>query len=181
MFLLSLKPFLLQTCRWREFWSLVVAERVLLSFIHSATSRLQTQHLSAFVAISGEFNHVTMETALPSSSQYVSCPTREVKTLDLLDANVKDVYSSSPLPPLGRSDHNLVHLNPCYVPLVKSQPATTRTVRRWMEEAYEIMRGRRAHRVHHGLYFNICVDSTVPAETVHCYPNNKLWVTKDIK
>ena len=35
------------------------------------------------------------------------------------------------------------------------------------------------YRVHHRLYFS--VDCTVPTMTVHCYPNNKLWVTKDIE
>ncbi|XP_049927755.1 uncharacterized protein LOC126407114 [Epinephelus moara] len=107
--------------------------------IHSAIARLQTKHPSAFIAISGDFNHVTMATTLPTFTQYVSCPTREERTLDLLYANAKDAYSCSPLPPLGRSDHNLVHLNPCYVPLVKSQPATMRTVRRWSEETYETL------------------------------------------
>lgn len=102
--------------------------------IHSAIARLQTQHPSAFIAISGDFNHVTMVKTLPHFTQYVSCPTREERTLDLLYANVKEAYRSSPLPSLGRSDHNLVHLCPSYVPLVKRQPATTRTVRRWSEE-----------------------------------------------
>ena len=30
-------------------------------------------------------------------------------------------------------------------------------------------------------YITICVDSIVQTRTVHCYPNNKPWVTKDIK
>lgn len=30
-------------------------------------------------------------------------------------------------------------------------------------------------------YINFCVDYTVPTRTVKCYPNNKPWVTKDIK
>ena len=45
-----------------------------------------------------------------------------------------DAHISSSLPPLGRSDHNMGHLKPCYVPLVKRKPTTTRTVRRWSEE-----------------------------------------------
>ena len=31
------------------------------------------------------------------------------------------------------------------------------------------------------VYINFCVDGIVPARTVRCYPNNKPWVTKDIK
>ncbi|KAJ8354134.1 hypothetical protein SKAU_G00217010 [Synaphobranchus kaupii] len=53
-----------------------------------------TQHPSALIAISGDFNHHG-NNPLPNFTQYVSCPTREERTLDLLYANVKDAYSSS--------------------------------------------------------------------------------------
>ena len=66
-------------------------------------------------------------------TEYVNCPTREERAMDLLYANTKDGCSCSPLLPLGRSDHNLEHLNPCYVPLARSQPVTKRTVQRWSE------------------------------------------------
>lgn len=65
--------------------------------IHFPVARLQTQHPSAFIAISGDFNHLTMDTALPNS-QHVSCPTGEERSLNLLCANRKDAYSSFPLP-----------------------------------------------------------------------------------
>ena len=124
-------------------------------------------------------------------SSYVSCPIRQEKTL----ANIKDAYISSSLPPLGRSDHNLVHLKPCYVPLVKRKPTTTRTVRRWSEEAHEALQGcieltdwpalcEPYGEDTDGLrecimdYINFCVDCSVPAWTVTCYINNKLWITK---
>ena len=93
-------------------------------------------------------------------------------------ANIKDAYISSSLPPLGRSDHSLVHLKPCYVPLV----------RRWSGEAYEALHGCfevtdwpalcEPHRGDiDGLtecitdYRNFCVDCNVPARTVTCYAN----------
>ncbi|KAI4904532.1 hypothetical protein NFI96_034261 [Prochilodus magdalenae] len=147
---------------------------------------------------SGDFNHVTMARTPPNFTQYVDCPTREERTLDLLYANVKDAYSCSPLPPLGGSDHNLVSISSKYVPQVKSQPVTTRTVRRWSEETSEVLQDcfettdwTALYEPHgediDGLtecitdYINFCVDSTVPTRTVKCYPNNKPWVTKDIK
>ena len=111
------------------------------STTHTTISKLQTQHTSALIIMSGDFYHVTMDTVLPTFKQYVSLPTREERTLDLMYANIKDAYISSSLPPLGRSDHNLVHLKPCYVPLVKRKPTTTRTVRRWSEEAHEALQG----------------------------------------
>ncbi|KAI4899972.1 hypothetical protein NFI96_015155 [Prochilodus magdalenae] len=64
---------------------------------HSTIVRLQTQHPTAFIAISGDFNHVTIARTLSNFTQYVDCPTREERTLDLLYANVKDAYSCSAL------------------------------------------------------------------------------------
>ncbi|CAN9505300.1 unnamed protein product [Ophioblennius macclurei] len=160
--------------------------------IHSTIARLQTQHPRAFIIISGDFNHITLTSTLTTFTHYVTCPTRENRTLDLLYANIK------PLPLLSRSDHNLVHLKSSYVPLVKSQPPTPRTVRRWLEGALETLRGCfevtdwSALSEPHGddinsltncvtSYINFCVDSTIPTKTVLCYGNNKSWVTKDIK
>ncbi|KAK0132348.1 hypothetical protein N1851_032771 [Merluccius polli] len=57
--------------------------------------------------ISGDFNH------------FVDCKSRENKTLDLRYANVKEAYNSIALPPLGRSNHNLVYLKPLYKPAVQ--------------------------------------------------------------
>lgn len=108
---------------------------------HSVVTRLQTQHPDAFIAISGDFNQVTLATTLPTFKQFVDCPTRENKTLDLLYVNVKEAYSSTALTPLGRSDHNLIHLQPLYKPLVQRLPVTIRTVRRWSREADEALQG----------------------------------------
>ena len=101
-----------------------------------AGCRGNTQRLSS----SGDFNHASLSSSLPTFKQYVSCPTRDNKTLDILYANTKDAYTSSPLPPLGTSDHNLVHLMPMYKPLVLRQPAVTRTVRRWSDGTEEALK-----------------------------------------
>ena len=53
------------------------------STIHTTISKLQTKHPSALIIISGNFNYVTMETVLPTFKQYMSCPTREERALDL--------------------------------------------------------------------------------------------------
>lgn len=69
---------------------------------------------------------------------------------------------------------------------------TTRSVRRWLEEAHETLQGWQAPCDLHGEdtdvliecitdYLSLYVDSTAPAEAVHYYPNTKLWLTKDIK
>ena len=134
--------------------------------------------------------------------QYVDCPTRENKTLDLLYANVKEAYTSTALPPLDRSDHNLVLLQPSYKSCVVRQPVTTRTFRKWTPEAKEALRacyectdwnvlqdteGNRGvtevdRRVEcYTGYMTFCRDMIVPARTVRCFPNNKPWITCDIK
>ena len=99
--------------------------------IRSVTARLQTHHPKAFMIISGDFNHATLDSTLAVFHQVVDCPTRNNRTINLLYANVRDAYRVTPLPPLGKFDHNLVHLQPQYTPLVQKQPVKTRTIRRW--------------------------------------------------
>ena len=62
------------------------------------------------------------------------------RTIDLMYANVRDAYTASPLPPLGKSDHNLICLTPLYTPLVKIQPITTRSIRNRKKGDKEILR-----------------------------------------
>ncbi|KAM9737428.1 uncharacterized protein ACNS7B_013131 [Menidia menidia] len=166
--------------------------------IHSVTARLQTQHPDAFVIISGDFNHVTLDSTLAVFHQVVDCPTRNNRTIDLLYANVSDAYRAAPLPPLGKSDHNLVHLQPLYTPLVQKQPTTTRSSRRWSPEMESALRdcfnttdwdvlfnphGEDIDGLTHCLtdYLNFCTDVVSPVKTVRCYPNNKPWVTREVK
>ncbi|KAI4899540.1 hypothetical protein NFI96_016156 [Prochilodus magdalenae] len=131
--------------------------------INSAIARVQNQSPNAFIAVSGDFNHTSLSSCLPTFTQFVKCSTRENRTLDLLYANVKAAYNSKALPPLGRSDHNLVVLTPQYKPLVQRQPASTRSVRKWSPEAVESLQG--------------CFAS----KTIRCFANNKPWVTSNLK
>lgn len=74
--------------------------------VYLVISRLQT--------VSEEFNHASPSHMLSTYSQYDTYSTGDNKILDILYANTKEAYSSSPLPPQGRLDHNLVHLLPVY-------------------------------------------------------------------
>ncbi|KAI4880858.1 hypothetical protein NFI96_024792 [Prochilodus magdalenae] len=131
-------------------------------------------------------------------STFVDCPTRKNRTIDLLYANVRDAYRATPLPPLGKSDHNLVFLQPQYKPLVLRQPTTTRSFRVWSPEAEEALKdcydttdwsvllhphGEDIEEVTHCVtdYLNFCMDVAVPTKTVRCFPNNKPWITSDVK
>lgn len=73
-----------------------------------------------------------------SSMFYVILET--IKTLDIFYANSKEAYISAPLLPMGKSDHNLVYLQPVYKPLVCRQPAVSRTVRKWSDETNEALK-----------------------------------------
>ena len=61
--------------------------------------------------------------------------------MDILYTNVKEAYGYNSLPPLGRSNHDLVLLSPSYKPVVPQQSVTVRTVRKWFPEAIEALRG----------------------------------------
>ena len=130
--------------------------------ISSATAKLQTEHLDAFMVITGDFNHASLNIS-NNFHQYVDCPTRDHKTLDLLYANAMDAYDATALPPLGKSDHNLVMMTPKYVPLVRRQPVHTN-----MTDCITD-------------YIRFCEDTTMPVRTVHCFSNNKQWITSDLK
>ncbi|KAK7922573.1 hypothetical protein WMY93_009475 [Mugilogobius chulae] len=164
----------------------------------SCTSTLQTQHPQALFLISGDFNHSSPASVLPTFTQYVTCPTRDNRTLDLFFVNAKEAYSSSPLPPLGRADHNIVHLRPVYQPIVHRQPVVSRVVKRWSPESEEALRdcfdttvwtelcdphGEDINAMTECItdYINFCFENTVPSRTVRCFSNNKPWINPDIK
>lgn len=108
--------------------------------MHATTAWLQTQHPEAFIIISGDFNPVTLDSTMTVFHQYVDCLTRKNLTIDLLYANAKEAYTAAPLPPLGESHHNVIHLQPQCTPLVHRQAATRRSIRRWSSEAKEALR-----------------------------------------
>lgn len=132
------------------------------------------------------------------SSTSDTCTTRRNKTLDLLHANIKNAYSFTALPPLERSDHNLVMLSPLYKPVVQQHPVTVRTVRKWSLEAMETLCGALEATDWDALYVShgedidgltdcvsectgFCIDNTIPTKKVCCYPNNKPWVTCSLR
>ena len=76
-----------------------------------------------------DFNHCSLKTSIINYFQHVKCATRKDCILDQCYTNVKDANTSVPLPPLGRSDHNIVQLIPRYRPLVQREPTVTRAVK----------------------------------------------------
>ena len=166
--------------------------------LHTTIARLQSKFPEAFIVVSGDFNHVCLSKTLPTFKQFIDCATRGGKTLDLLYANVKNAYKCTALPPLGRSDHDMLHLSPSYTPAVKRLPVTTRTSRVWHPEADEALRccfettdwdvfcedyGEDIDGLTECItnYINFCYDDIMPSRVIRCFPNNKPWITSSLK
>ncbi|XP_072543920.1 uncharacterized protein [Salminus brasiliensis] len=105
---------------------------------------------------------------------------------------------SSPPSSWGTSDHNLVLLTPTYHPVVLRQPVTRKVIRKWSPEAeealqvcfettdWEVLCESAGEDIDNRTgcitdYINFCTDTIVPVRRVRCFPNNKPWITKDLK
>ena len=88
--------------------------------ISAAVRDLQLISADAPCFIVGDFNHCDLRKPLPSFRQFVTCPTREKNTIDLCYGNVPRAYKSVSLPPVGKSDHNTIHLIPAYRPKIQN-------------------------------------------------------------
>ena len=109
--------------------------------ISSHVFDLETSAPDAFkiIIITGDFNHCLLKTSIINYFQHAKCATRKERILDQCYTNVKDANTSVPLPPLGRSDHNIVQLIPRYRPLVQREPTVTRTIK--SDDAVEKLKG----------------------------------------
>ncbi len=149
------------------------------------------------VLILGDLNCCNLSDHLPNLHQYVDCPTRLTRTLDRCYGNIPEAYKAVCGPPLGKSDHNVIHLLPKYIAAVKRTKPVTKQIQVWTEESRE--------RVKDGLedtiwdvffesckdgqeltdvitsYIKFCEDVVCETKTVKIYPNNKPWVSKQLK
>ncbi|KAI4881888.1 hypothetical protein NFI96_006947, partial [Prochilodus magdalenae] len=150
-------------------------------------------YLSRYFEIE-RLHNITTAAVIHKNESLWTVPPEKNRTIDLLYANVKDAYRATPLPPLGKSEHNLIFLQPQYKPLVLRQPITTPSFRVWSQEAEEALKdcydttdwsvllhphGEDIEEVTH--YLNFCMDVAVPTKTVRCFPNNKPWITSEVK
>ncbi len=165
--------------------------------IASHVHDLDTQAPDAFKVITGDFNNCDLQKKLHGYHQQVECTTRGQRKLDLFYCSVKDAYVSGQMPPLGRSDHNLVSLVPKYRPLVQRVPPQLRSVQKWSADAWDALIGcfectdwtvfvNTASNVSEladtvCCYVHFCAESVVARKTVKVFSNNKPWVTKQVR
>lgn len=126
---------LCHTGRWLQYFLRSAEEVVACDVIHVTVAKLKSQYPKAFVTITGDFNHVNLDSN-PTFHQVVDCTTWENSIIFM---QMLKMHRATALPKLGKSDHNLILLKPQYVPAVQRQPVSTRTVRRWTLKANEVL------------------------------------------
>lgn len=198
----SMRPFYLP----REFPQIFVTivyihpkanENAALELIHNTFQKLQAVSPDAPNLILGDFNHCSLDKILKCFYKYVSCETRKGKILDQCYGSIKGAYKSVPLPPLGSADHNCVHLIPVYRTCLQRAKVETRQVKVWSEEATLALQGCLdctlwEEFVHSSQdideltevvssWVAYCEETVIPKKVVKIYPNNKPWVSKQLK
>lgn len=160
--------------------------------LQATVTRLQAKYPDSLIFYM-ILNHASsFSNFLPTFKQFIDCPIRENKTLDLLYSNVKDAYKCCSLPPLKFSDHRLVHLSSTYTPVVKRMLVTTRTVKCWSHESIESLHGCLDFCEPYGddidgltdcitEYIKFCTDIYISSRVILCCSNNKPWVTRSLK
>lgn len=88
-----------------------------------------------------------------------------------------EAYTSSPLPLLGRPDHDVVRFKPVYKHVVHRKPVVPCTVKKWTVESY---------KVSGPVPTLLCGQSSVIrmgriSMMIGCFSKNKPWISPDIK
>lgn len=118
--------------------------------------------------------------------------------LDLCYGNIPGAYISKARPPLGHSEQNVILLLPWYRQKMKTDKIQTKIIKTWDNDSIEELRGC-IESTDWDVYFKnnyfdlnlltdsifsyltFCTDAIIPSKQVRLHPNNKPWVTKDLK
>lgn len=172
-FSVSLRPFYLP----REFPQLFVS----LVYIHpkanvdsatltlvEAAPWLQSIAPNAPNFIMGDLIRCKPGKSLNNFYQYVTCPTRESKCLDLCYGSTKGAFKSFSRAPLETSDHNTVYLVPTYKPILKETKPEHWSV--WSTESSQHIQDC-FHCTDWDMFRESCSDLDELTETVTAYIN----------
>ena len=198
----SLRPFYLP----REFSKIYVCNvyvppdgnaRIAAENICNEIENCERINPDSLIIICGDFNHCNAQELLTNYTQYVTCCTRNDTTLDLFLCNVKDSYVSKSKAPLGLSDHNIIQMLPKYKQKLKREKPVKKTIQVWDKETEEkllccmettdwsVLIDENATLDENvsvvTSYIEFCIDTNVKTKVITCYPNNKPWVTHDLK
>lgn len=147
--------------------------------------------------ILGDFNHCSADKSLKGFQQYVTCTTRLGKTLDKCYGSVPDAYKSVALPPLGSADHHTILLAPAYTPVIRRTEKVVKNIKQWNSDSIARLQGcfestewnnliASSNNINEQVdtvssYISFCVDNIIPTKKVTIFPNNKPWITKELK
>jgi hypothetical protein len=164
------------------------------NIINNNLWEIETSKPEAAIILLGDFNCTSLN--FHNYYQTVNCSTRKDRTIDLCFTNIPHAYDNCyKEEPLGLSDHNLIFLRPSYIPKLKREKTIVKNVKKWDNDTIDLLKGSHACTdciIFSSLpidkktdtissYINFCADSVNKTKCVKIYPNNKPWITKDIK
>ena len=148
------------------------------------------------IFILGDFNQCKLSRYIPGLHQYVSVKTRLNATLDKCYGNIDNAYVSKSRPALGRSDHNVIHLLPRYRQKIKTEKPKAVEKQIWdsestlaLQSCFEVTDWEIFTSItdpeelvdHVTSYIKFCEESMIKTKTVKVFPNNKPWLSKELK
>ncbi len=168
------------------------AAETLLHVMH----KLQSLSPDAPNIILGDFNNCTLSKTFRNFYQYLTCPTRYNKTMDLCFGSVKGAYKSLLLPPQSTADHNCMYFIPVHRIALRGGKVLTKWVKNGMEDSLLTLQGCMDctdWNVFVGpskdideltdvvsSWVTYCEDIMIPDKTVKIYPDSKPWVSKSL-
>lgn len=139
---------------------------------------------------------VTFSSAGYGFQQYVNNSTRKNKILDKCYGNVKDAYAAKIRPPLSNLEHNTIQWIPTFRSVIKRSKPVSKTVSVYQDVNKEGLSGcflamdwdvyqqdNNINNIAEAItgYIHFCVDTVVLKKTIIIYPNNKDYITPEIK
>lgn len=165
--------------------------------LENCINKYENESPESVKIILGDFNHCDFQENVPTYVQTVQCVTRGNRTLDKLYCNIKESYRVFKRPPLGNGDHNMLFCVPIYKQVLKREKCEQVTIRKWDDESSMKLQScfectDWSVLIENGAdintnvdilnsYFLFCLDMLVPTKVIKIYPNNKPWVTKELK
>ena len=119
----------------------------------------------------------------------------EINTPDHLYSRHRDAYKA--YPPFGKSDHDSILLIYAYKQKLKQEVPVTHSIRKWSDDADATLKdcfastdwnmfrdssnGTEEYTTSVTGFINKCIDDVMPTVTIHTYPNQKPWITGNIR
>lgn len=165
-----------------------------LSELHEVLASYQIMHHNSALIVAGDFNHANLKTVRPDLQQHITCTTRRERTSDHCYSPFKNGYRATSLPPFDKSDHATI-LIAKYKQRLKQEVAVRREVTRWSDQSeaslqdalntadWEMFCSSSDNEFTEAVlvFIEKIMSDCVIKHTVKTFPNQKLWVDKNIQ